>query len=143
MHANAHRQQPTKHKYKVRAICLTGFYKSSLLQNTIQTSILTRMRLTSSIFTLLFATALAIPHIQRDTDTPDAADGEMSIMAQKNWQAKGGCKRDWDDDNGYRCKTACAGEAVRGECPQYKEVSWAIQGGCVVSWHTCRCFCYY
>jgi hypothetical protein len=68
-----------------------------------------------------------------------AEEGTVSTMAQEVWQAKGGCKRDWDEDN--RCKSTCIGEAVAGKCTSMKSMAAVLTGGCVPGWKTCECVC--
>jgi hypothetical protein len=77
------------------------------------------------------------------TDAAAAAsgDGGFSAQALKNWQAAGGCKSDWDEDN--RCLNQCIGEANGGKCPRWKTMQGWIQGGCLPGWNTCRCNCEY
>lgn len=70
----------------------------------------------------------------------NTVDTDMSTLAQKNWQAAGGCKTDWDEDN--RCLSTCIGEA-NSKCIGWKSMTAVIQGGCVWGWNTCRCVCEY
>lgn len=109
------------------------------------------MQIKTLFVTFLVTLATAMPS-PTEEDSPDitqgpqknplasGADDEFHILAQKNWQAAGGCKRDWDEDN--RCLSQCVGEA------NSKRVGWdsmtaVIQGGCVIGWNTCRCICEY
>ncbi|KAK0702454.1 hypothetical protein B0T21DRAFT_300199, partial [Apiosordaria backusii] len=51
-----------------------------------------------------------VPDVLQGTATnPNAEGGGVGIIALKNWQAAGGCKTDWDEDN--RCLNQCIGEA--------------------------------
>ncbi|RYP28954.1 hypothetical protein DL767_006967 [Monosporascus sp. MG133] len=96
------------------------------------------------LVTLFIAVATALPSPQdvvQGTVTNPSASEDVSIMAQKNWQAAGGCKNDWDEDN--RCLNACVGEAGAGQCPGWKSITALIQGGCILAWNTCRCVCEY
>ncbi|RYO74275.1 hypothetical protein DL766_003483 [Monosporascus sp. MC13-8B] len=100
------------------------------------------------LITLFIAVAAAFPSPQdavqdvvQDKVTNPSASGDVSIMAQKNWQAKGGCKTDWDEDR--RCLKTCIGEAETGKCRNWKSMTAVIQGGCVFAWRTCRCICEY
>ncbi|KAK0633994.1 hypothetical protein B0T14DRAFT_508183 [Immersiella caudata] len=82
-----------------------------------------------------------VADVLQGTATSGAADnGGFSTLALKNWQAAGGCKTDWDEDN--RCLNQCIGEA-NSKCPGWKTMQGWIQGGCVLSWRTCRCNCEY
>ena len=71
----------------------------------------------------------------------DDDNGGFSTQALKNWQAAGGCKTDWDEDN--RCLNQCIGEANGGKCPRWKTMQGWIQGGCLPGWNTCGCNCEY
>ncbi|RYO97537.1 hypothetical protein DL765_011138 [Monosporascus sp. GIB2] len=96
------------------------------------------------LLTLFIAVAAALPSpedVVRDKATNPAATGDVSIMAQKNWQAAGGCKTDWDEDR--RCLKTCIGEAETGKCRNWKSMTAVIQGGCAFAWRTCRCICEY
>ncbi|KAF2677831.1 hypothetical protein K458DRAFT_423537 [Lentithecium fluviatile CBS 122367] len=101
------------------------------------------------LLTLFVALATALPSaspeevvadITQGTETNASIDGDMTTMAQKNWQAAGGCKRDWDEDR--RCLNQCIGEA-NSKCVGWKSMTGVIQGGCVIGWNTCRCVCEY
>ena len=101
--------------------------------------------------TLFIALATALPSpveteevadvVQGTQKNPDASpDTDVTIMAQKNWKAAGGCRRDWDEDN--RCLSQCVGEA-NSKCPGWDSMTAVIQGGCFIGWNTCRCICEY
>ena len=70
------------------------------------------MQAKALIATLFIALAAAAPSPQEEENVQDVVQGTFKnpdanssggahIMAQKNWQAAGGCKTDWDEDN--RC----------------------------------------
>ncbi|KAF2749286.1 hypothetical protein M011DRAFT_465723 [Sporormia fimetaria CBS 119925] len=110
------------------------------------------------LLTLISATPL--PNPPTDHETPNletsllqepqtkavilSPDGNMATlgpdMAVKNWQAAGGCKRDWDENR--RCLNQCIGEA-NTRCVGWKSMTGVIQGGCFPGWNTCRCVCEY
>ncbi|KAH6653661.1 hypothetical protein BKA67DRAFT_570789 [Truncatella angustata] len=104
------------------------------------------MQIKTALATLFIVLAVALPQpndISSTVSSPKASrvDGEASILArdQKIWQAAGGCKEDWDEDN--RCQKACIAEAFLGECPGMVSMAWALTGGCIIRWYTCECIC--
>jgi hypothetical protein len=103
------------------------------------------------IFPLLVASSMAMPsthHALDDTAVVKRAEtlslNDATALApqkQKQWQAAGGCKRDWDDDN--RCKNQCKGEAS-SKCRGWDSVTFVFQTqGCFWGWKTCQCVCEY
>ncbi|KAL2257253.1 hypothetical protein VTK26DRAFT_426 [Humicola hyalothermophila] len=108
------------------------------------------MQAKALLLTLFVALAAAAPSQQEGPNlvlqgtykNPEAEDsnGGFQTLAQKNWQAAGGCKRDWDEDN--RCLNQCIGEA-NSKCPRWRSMTAVIQGGCLFDWNTCRCICEY
>ncbi|KAF6823876.1 hypothetical protein CPLU01_11185 [Colletotrichum plurivorum] len=108
------------------------------------------MQAKTILLTIFVALAAALPSPAETTGevtqgpypNPDApaSEGDVSLLAVKNWQAAGGCKRDWDEDR--RCVNQCIGEA-NSKCVGWKSMTGVLQGGCVISWNTCRCVCEY
>ncbi|GAB1319461.1 hypothetical protein MFIFM68171_09671 [Madurella fahalii] len=109
------------------------------------------MQAKALIITLFIALSAAAPSPQKQEDVADVfqgtvknpdsdSNGDVSILAQKTWQASGGCKTDWDEDR--RCVNQCIGEA-NSKCPGWDSMTGVIQGGCVLSWRTCLCVCEY
>ncbi|PSN64809.1 hypothetical protein BS50DRAFT_589280 [Corynespora cassiicola Philippines] len=98
------------------------------------------------LVTIFIAMAVALPPAKNETysiqatETNIQAEDKVSIMAQKNWQASGGCKPDWDENR--RCLSQCIGEA-NSRCPRWKSMTAILQGGCILWWKTCRCVCEY
>jgi len=100
-------------------------------------------------FFLALATALPSPaeNIEYTTDiiqgsqAKDGTEIDHATAATKNWQAAGGCKRDWGKNR--HCLTTCIGEAELGKCVSWKYMTAVLQGGCVPGWNTCRCVCEY
>lgn len=102
------------------------------------------MQTKTALATLFIVLAAALPQpdgISGTVTSPKAsrADEDVSILALEVWQAAGGCKTDWDEDN--RCQNTCVGEARAGKCTSMKSMASAITGGCVIGWNTCRCIC--
>ncbi|KAL0942104.1 uncharacterized protein CTRU02_204867 [Colletotrichum truncatum] len=108
------------------------------------------MQVKALALSLFIALATALPAgednvadvIQGTEKNPQwkGSDADNTVLAQKNWQAAGGCKTDWDENR--RCLTQCMGEA-NSKCRGWKSMTAVIQGGCVWGWNTCRCVCEY
>jgi hypothetical protein len=149
-----------KHDQHLHTQLLSIGFDNSIVPRNYSLCNSTTMHLPSSLIALLLASAMAMPHVERDTDTiqssaitnTDLLTGIDSSIAndlyaqeQKEWTASGGCKKDWDDDNGNICKNSCQAEADNGKCPIHKLVLHTIQSnGCHVwNGNKCRCTCYY
>ena len=77
----------------------------------------------------------------KDTNGPGGAPDEMSTMAQKTWQARGGCLTQYKDAK--VCLAQCKDEASGGKCRNWKSMTGVRTGGCCCGWYTCQCICEY
>ncbi|KAK4038951.1 hypothetical protein C8A01DRAFT_16985 [Parachaetomium inaequale] len=75
-----------------------------------------------------------------DGDDDDSSDGNTltSRASTKQWNAKGGCKRDW----GGRCLNTCKSEARKKgyNCDRVKDQIW--KEDCWLGWCVCACYCF-
>ncbi|KAK4183460.1 hypothetical protein QBC35DRAFT_543019 [Podospora australis] len=111
---------------------------------------------TKALFATLFITlamALPSPAAEVKLDAAEskakniaasAKDGDVSIMAQKTWQAAGGCETKYSSSQ--TCLAQCIYEAdyfSPPKCRGWDYMTGVRTGGCVIGWYTCQCVCEY
>ncbi|KAK4183894.1 hypothetical protein QBC35DRAFT_507037 [Podospora australis] len=81
--------------------------------------------------------------VRAETFGVSSADGVSAnavYYLRSVWQARGGCKLDWNRDR--RCVNQCIGEA-NSKWPRWQIMIGRIDGGCFGGWRTCTCLCYW